>query len=289
MSRQGPDNGRNGFVLYYYEPSLIAAGVCAGVFFLSSFVHAFQIYRTKTWYFIPMVIGAQMEGLGYVGRMMSHKDPNALAPYIMQSVLLLVAPALFAAAIYMVLGRLIRTVNGEDYCIIRVNWLTKVFVLGDVFTFFVQASGAGLLSSGDHTTTGRNVILGGLGLQILFFGLFIVVALIFHVRMHRSPTAAALAHQEQAPVSWRRMLLVLYFASQLIIIRSGFRLVEYIQGHDGALMRKERWLYMFDALLMAQTVLVFNWYHPSRSVFQGGVVERYEMEDKPEISVVSSV
>jgi hypothetical protein len=54
---------------------------------------------------------------------------------------LLLAPAFFAASIYMVLGRLILLVDGEAHSIIRAKWLTKVFVLGDVVSFLTQSAG----------------------------------------------------------------------------------------------------------------------------------------------------
>lgn len=62
-------------------------------------------------------------------------------PYIMQSVLLLVAPALFAASIYMELGRIVLMVDGERALFIRRTWLTKIFVAGDVLSFLMQSSG----------------------------------------------------------------------------------------------------------------------------------------------------
>ena len=46
-----------------------------------------------------------VECVGYVGRALSHSNKTALGPFIMQSLLILVAPALLAASIYMVLGR----------------------------------------------------------------------------------------------------------------------------------------------------------------------------------------
>jgi hypothetical protein len=74
--------------------------------------------------------------------MSSRQSPDwTLGPYVMQSSLLLIAPALFAASIYMTLGRIIVLVNGEKYSIIRVNWLTKIFVAGDVLSFLMQSSG----------------------------------------------------------------------------------------------------------------------------------------------------
>ena len=67
--------------------------------------------------------------------------PYTLSPYIMQSVLLLVAPALFAASIYMELGRIVLMVDGERSLFIRRTWLTKLFVAGDVLSFLMQSSG----------------------------------------------------------------------------------------------------------------------------------------------------
>lgn len=74
---------------------------------------------------------------------MSHgQAPNpTIAPYVIETLLLLVAPALFAASIYMTLGRIIISVDGEPYSLIRKRWLTKVFVTSDVICFFVQLAG----------------------------------------------------------------------------------------------------------------------------------------------------
>jgi len=53
----------------------------------------------------------------------------------------LIAPALFAATIYMTLGRIIISVDAEHQSLIKKKWLTKVFVTSDVITFFVQLGG----------------------------------------------------------------------------------------------------------------------------------------------------
>ena len=59
----------------------------------------------------------------------------------MQTLLLLVSPALFAASIYMILGRIVLVTNGEKFSLIRRVWLTKLFVLGDVLSFVLQGAG----------------------------------------------------------------------------------------------------------------------------------------------------
>lgn len=90
-----------------------------------------------------LITGVVVESVGYIGRLMSSRQsPDwTLGPYVMQSSLLLIAPALFAASIYMTLGRIIVLVHGEELSVIRVNWLTKIFVAGDVLSFLMQSSG----------------------------------------------------------------------------------------------------------------------------------------------------
>lgn len=84
-----------------------------------------------------------VEIVGYGARAVSNQQaPNlTLGPYVIQTLLLLVAPPLFAASIYMLLGRMIVSVEAETYSLIKIRWLTKVFVTSDVICFFVQLAG----------------------------------------------------------------------------------------------------------------------------------------------------
>jgi hypothetical protein len=59
----------------------------------------------------------------------------------MQTLLLLLAPTLFAASMYMILGRMIRLLDAEAHSLIRTKWLTKIFVGGDILSFLVQSGG----------------------------------------------------------------------------------------------------------------------------------------------------
>lgn len=45
------------YVFYNYNPSMVAAVIFIIVFGLSSLLHAFQLVRARTWYFIPFLIG----------------------------------------------------------------------------------------------------------------------------------------------------------------------------------------------------------------------------------------
>lgn len=150
------------YIFYHYDPSTVAAVIFVVLFGLSSLGHAVQLLLKRTWYFIPFVVGGlcefsprkcyclcdtdtwTVETVGYVGRLLSSLQASGewtTVPYVMQSLLLLLAPALFAASIYMILGRIIVLVDGERHSLIRVTWLTKVFVGGDVLSFLAQSAG----------------------------------------------------------------------------------------------------------------------------------------------------
>ena len=108
-----------------------------------------------------------VETIGYIGRALSasqNPGPYTLGPYVMQTLLLLLAPALFAASIYMELGRIVQMLDGDKALFIRRTWLTKIFVAGDVLSFLMQSSGGGLMANGDAGSidTGKNVVVGGL-------------------------------------------------------------------------------------------------------------------------------
>ncbi|CAH0046582.1 unnamed protein product [Clonostachys solani] len=249
---------------YLYDPSLAAAATFAALFGISTACHLFQLCQSKTWYFIPFFIGSIFEVAGYASRCVNATEtPDwSLVPFIIQTLLPLLAPALFAASIYMILGRIIRTLEAEQLSLISTRWLTKIFVFGDVFSFAVQCIGGGILSGADSKNTlerGQNVILVGLGIQILFFACFIAAISLFHVRIIRRPTTTSLGAQ----VPWRQFILILYFCSILILVRSVFRVAEFAAGQDSVLQKSEVYLYCLDTALMLICSVTFNVWHPS--------------------------
>ncbi|KAL8894116.1 MAG: hypothetical protein Q9192_004603 [Flavoplaca navasiana] len=247
------DNGE--YVLYHYSPSIAAAAVTIVVFAVLTGLHAYRMIKTKLWFCIPFTLGGVFEFVGYVGRAVGHSSPESLGAYIVQSLFVLVAPALFAASIYMTLGRLIRALHAESLSVVRVSWLTKIFVCGDVLTFFIQGGGGGIMASADpdQVKMGQNVILGGLFLQIIIFSLFVLASVVFQLRFRKQPTQEAYT----GDVKWQKMLLVLYAVSAIILVRNIFRVVEYIGGNDGPLLRVEWPIYVFDAMLMATTMAIW--------------------------------
>ncbi|CAJ0544033.1 Ff.00g040490.m01.CDS01 [Fusarium sp. VM40] len=253
------------FVFYHYDPSLPAAVIFISLFGLSSLLHLYQIIQFRAWYFVPFLVGCAFEIVGYIGRALSATEtPNwTTTSFTIQSLTLLLGPALLAASIYMVLGRVVILLRAENLSPIRVKWLTKIFVLGDVLSFLAQGAGGAILSrakSMSELKLGENIIITGLCIQIAFFGLFILVICVFHWRINKSPTNACYA----TTVPWKRLLWVLYGASALIMIRSVFRVAEYVMGSDGPLLANEAYLYVFDAALIFTATASFNVFHPGK-------------------------
>lgn len=210
--------------------------------------------------------------------------------------LILVAPPLFAASIYMTLGRLILRLDAQSASLIPVRWLTKIFVVGDVISFILQCGGTihpyphhfpspqtipigfstdpppggGYMAGGTQTamTTGAHIVIAGLAIQLVFFGVFILVASVFHQRVTTTQPITRNVKSQSGRLSWSGLMWALYLACALILIRSVFRVVEFVQGNDGFIMRREYLLYIFDALLMALTGMVLGF------VFPGSFLDR---------------
>ncbi|KAH8747737.1 RTA1 like protein-domain-containing protein [Diaporthe sp. PMI_573] len=254
-----PETGAVQFKPYRYTPSLIAAIVSVAVFAILTALHTWRVHKFRAYYFTAFTIGGVFQTIGYAGRLWSHFAPDALPGFIMQEILILVAPALYAASIYMVLGRLLQSLRAKHLSFIPVKWMTKTFVIGDIVSFTLQVGGGGIQAAGSLNLyeIGEKAIIVGLFVQIAVFGFFMVTSLICHTRLARSPTPAT----DQGIILWKRHLYVLYLTSTIILIRSLFRVVEYLQGNGGYLISHEIFLYIFDAALMALVMLIFFiWY-----------------------------
>ncbi|KAJ5716736.1 hypothetical protein N7488_002382 [Penicillium malachiteum] len=250
---------KSGYYVWHYVPSIAAAVIFVLLFGVVTSYHFWKLFKTKVRFTIPFAIGGLFEFIGYAARIGASNNTGKLMPYIIQSIFILLAPTLFAAAVYMVLARIIRAVNGEAYSPIRINLITKIFVSCDILTFFIQGGGAGMMAESSLSNTGQYIVLAGLLLQILTFVMFVVTAVTFARRMGKSPTPAAL----QSDIPWNQHLRSLYAVSAMILIRSIFRVIEYGLGNNGYLLGHEWPTYVFDALPMFIGMVCFAVWYPS--------------------------
>lgn len=176
--------------------------------------------------------------------------------------LILAAAPLLSATIYMTLGRFTRALEAREYAIISPRWVTKIYVLIDIGSFVCQIMGTAMQASGDPSgmKLGMNLVIGGLSIQLGAFACFILMAVVLHRRLNKEPTIIS----KSPLVPWRRHLWTLYGVSTLIVVRSAFRLIEFAEGSEGALMKHEAYLYVFDASLMFLVTLILAVVHPGQ-------------------------
>ncbi|KAL2865934.1 RTA1 domain-containing protein [Aspergillus lucknowensis] len=266
---------------YYYVPSLEAAIIFVVLFMAATILHAYQMWQTKTWFLTAFCCGGFFEAAGYIVRAKSATESGIpryeIGPFVAQNMLLLVAPALFAASIYMELGRISEALRADTYLLVRRQRLTGTFVTGDVIAFFSQLGGSGLMASDSNSVRniGRIIAIVGLVVQIVFFSCFIVAGVMFHRRLRKKPTQRLL-EQPQA-LRYERHMHAIYGTSVLIFARSIVRVVEFVQGLEGYIATHQIFIFVFDAVPMFVVMLILNWIHPSeiRSLVNGGKMAKW--------------
>ena len=186
--------------------------------------------------------------------------------------LILASAPLLAATIYMTLGRLIRTLDATHHAVLNPHWTTKIYVIIDVGSFVCQIMGSAMQASGDieGLKTGNTIVIAGLGTQLVAFAFFILMAVVFHRRLNNEPTSTSL----RTHVKCRRYMWALYSVSMLVVVRSIFRLAEFVEGPESKVYQTEAYLYVFDAGLMFGVVVIMTVLHPG---FLFRVVRKAEM------------
>lgn len=107
--------------------------------------------------------------------------------------------------------------------------------------------------------TGADIVLAGLWIQIVVFGFFVVVALIFDRRLRAIPTRQS----KDDLLPWRKFMCILYITCAFILIRNILRVVEFIEGFRGYIILHEAFLYVVDAVPMVSVVVIFSIWYPS--------------------------
>ncbi|TGO61014.1 hypothetical protein BOTNAR_0136g00170 [Botryotinia narcissicola] len=256
------------YVLYAYKPGTTIALVAAALFGASAICHIITMLRKKTYFYTAMVVGGFMMTAGYVFRYLSAKDTSSIMLYSGQSLLIILPPSLYAATIYMIYGRIVLFVNAPSASVISPKNVTKVFVGGDVVSFLMQSGGGGMMATASMSSIGEKMIVGGLLVQLLFFSIFLVIAITFERRMRSHPRFFDIP--ASGKTHWHKLLMLLFTAAVLIIVRCVYRVIEFSQGSTGTLMSHEYYMYIMDTALMLIVQCTFHFVHAG-DVFQDGV------------------
>ncbi|CAG7978594.1 unnamed protein product [Penicillium nalgiovense] len=241
----------------------------------------------RSWSFtVPMVAGLILEIIGYLGRILLHDNPFSFNDFLMYLICLTIAPAFFAAGIYLCLGRII-TVYGEEFSRLKPRTYTYLFVTCDLISLTLQAAGGAITSIADEQSlhdTGVNIMIAGLVFQVASLVVFSILAIEYGVRVLRgrrlhSPT-------QKRPASWMRrsFLLGLTTAVSTILIRSSFRVAELQGGFDSKLANDETALMILEGAMVSIACICLTGLHPGLLVGKNwrtpkAIARDLEMED----------
>ncbi|KAJ5635905.1 uncharacterized protein N7484_009218 [Penicillium longicatenatum] len=259
-------NGSSPYVDFYpYTPSATAGYAFVAIFGISTIVHIILTIPFRAAYFIPLVIGGICEAFGYYGRAWSHQSRRDIGAWALQEMLILCAPPLISATVYMVLGRIIRSFDAEHLSSIRPKRLTLIFVLNDVLCFLTQIGGAGVQVTGsaEIMNIGKKVVLAGLIFSLVVFGLFILVAAKFHRRLLTYPPPMLTNNSD---LHWARYMWAIYVACVAIMIRNLVRTIQFAASSTAPVNTSEVYIYVFDAFMMFVSLFVLAVYHPGQLI-----------------------
>ncbi|OOQ81746.1 putative RTA1 domain protein [Penicillium brasilianum] len=271
------DDSSTGNGIYPYSPNKMATIIMAGLFGASALYHLVTMIRKKTWFYSSFIVGAFMMTIGYIARYFSAQSPLELGPYIMQSLFIILPPSLYAATIYMIYGRIVILVNAPRASMIRPTRVTKIFVCGDVVSFFMQAGGGGMMAQASMSSLGQKIMLLGLFVQLLFFGFFLTISLVFWKRMQSS--AKLYTVPREGKHTWKALIKLLFGAAFIIILRCIYRIIEFAQGTEGYFSTHEIYMYIFDAAPMFVVQAMFHCVHAG-DVFPSSIAAPLEGDNE---------
>jgi hypothetical protein len=294
-------NGTDPWVEFYpYTPSATAGYAFMGIFGISTLAHIASMFPFRAAYFIPLILGGVCmilvpptseetlrltitnsgETFGYYGRAWSHESRFEIKSWALQEMLILCAPPLVAATVYMVLGRIIVSFGAEHLSSMRPKRLTFLFVMNDVLCFCTQLGGAGVQITGDQQVMniGKKVVLAGLIFSLIVFTFFVLIAAKFHRRLKQMPTPLL---NQNPDVPWQRYMWAIYISCFALVLRNLMRTIQFGAARTSDVNAKEAYIYVFDAFLMFFAMLVLLVYHPGRLIKKARHLTKSGMFDQP--------
>lgn len=252
--------------LFGYRPDLAANAVLVALFSACCLINIILGIRWKWWsYLIALSSGCALETIGYVGRILLHRNPYDTTAFSIQFICLVIAPAFIAAGLYLGLKHLVIRC-GREKSLLPPALYTWIFISTDITTLILQAIGAVLATTVHKPTTlrlGTNIALAGIILQVIalvFFGLLAAIFL-WRNKFGKGSKDRPLV----APRDSTRLRLFIFgqsIAYLTILIRCIYRIPEISSGFDSHIFRNELDFMFLDGFMMAVGAVTLSAFHP---------------------------
>ncbi|KAL7791535.1 RTA1 like domain-containing protein [Trichoderma ceciliae] len=273
---------------YNAIPEFIPAAVVATLFGVFTLVHIIEAIIFKKGYTWVLIMGGAWETIAFAFHTLgAHNQQNVTFASVWQ-LLFLLAPLWINAFVYMTFARMVHVfMPDRKVFFIKASDLSKFFVLADVLSFVVQATGGVMVSPGTSASVqkiGLHVYEGGLGLQEAFILIFLALMIAFHIRITNLDQERLLLPEEinlnddnadnyddpENLKGCRRLLYALYAVLAFITMRIVYRLIEFTKGLDPStnlLPFHEYYFYSLDSFPMLAALLILAVFHPGRVIY----------------------
>jgi hypothetical protein len=255
--------------IYGYYPSLPGNTFFLAWFAAMLIVNVLLGVKFKRWAYMTAVsLGCISEVIGYAGWVILHNNPYSKAGFDMQIVCLVIAPAFFAAGIYLMLKHLTLFFGPSDSPI-NPRLYTWIFISCDVVSLILQGAGGGISATADSYATqrsGNNVALAGIVFQVFTLLIFAGMAALYWYRCQQRLKGHS-KHEEDAdaPETTRNVQVYMFslvFAYLCILTRCGYRIAEMADGWRNPIMLSETYFMVCDGAMIALSTATMVLCHP---------------------------
>ncbi|KAI2794441.1 hypothetical protein POX_a01040 [Penicillium oxalicum] len=251
---------------YKYDPSHIAPAVFAGVVGISLIIHIWQNFHYRFWRVTFWLFwGSFLFTIAWILRCISSYHTGQKGLFIAQSVFIYLAPPIYSAAAYNIVGRLMNYL--PMHAVFHPDRVLIVFVYLGALVEAVTAAGAARLAAAGTDLkkykSGGALIAAGLILQTVVESMVILVVATLHRRVAKTGTT---------PRNVKTICMTLYGTSLFVILRCIFRAVEAFEefgkvgcSNDcGPILSNEWYLFAFELGPMLIFTYWLNILHPGR-------------------------
>ncbi|KAL2752399.1 hypothetical protein ACRALDRAFT_1072354 [Sodiomyces alcalophilus JCM 7366] len=267
-------------------------GACA--FFVAMYAilliaQSYLGYRSKAWSYISyLAIGTAFELMGYAARIALSYNPWNYAGFVVQLLMLILAPTLVAAAMSITCKHLV-VWYGPQWSFLRPRLYPWVFVGTDFMSILIQAVGGAVSAVASDTEdmglldVGSGLLVAGVAFQLanmVFCGGLMVLYFLRRRRGLKNGPARVgssaedsegFAAESMAPYrkaspemnkKVRIFICAVAVAYMAIIIRCTYRIPEMANGWGSDLMKNETTFLVLDGAMILAAALLLTLVHP---------------------------
>ena len=153
------------------------------VFAISFLWYIVILAKSRYWWFnVAFFCGAALEFLGFLGRVLSFNDMTYFPYYLLQLIVLTIAPAFIMGGIYFLLGQLV-IIHGRQFSVLKPLWYAYIFIACDITSLVIQAIGGGIASvraeNYENADPGTYTMIAGIAFQVFSMSIYIIFWTIF--------------------------------------------------------------------------------------------------------------